>query len=68
MCAKSRNDISCPYNSYGKSTTHPADIDAYFSTVTWPDYPCNFMTANDDLFLDVPLQARPMLVFPPVDP
>lgn len=34
----------------------PAEVAAYFSTVTWPDYPFNFMTTNDDLFLDVPLR------------
>jgi hypothetical protein len=34
----------------------PADIVAYFSTGTWPDYPFNFMTVNDGLFLDVPLR------------
>ncbi len=32
----------------------PADIAAYFSTVTWPDYPFNYLSANDDLFLAVP--------------
>lgn len=34
----------------------PAEVAAYFSTVTWPDYPFNFMTANDNLFFDVPLR------------
>ena len=34
----------------------PADVAAYLSTVTWPDYPFNYMSANDDLFLDVPLR------------
>ncbi len=36
----------------------PADIAAYFSTGTWPDYPFNYLSVNDDLFLDVPLQNR----------
>ncbi|NLD90487.1 MAG: hypothetical protein GX634_09140 [Lentisphaerae bacterium] len=35
---------------------NPADIAAYLSTVTWPDYPFNYMSANDDLILDVPLR------------
>ena len=34
----------------------PADVASYFSTVTWPDYPFNFMSVNDDLFLKVPLR------------
>ena len=36
----------------------PADIASYLSTVTWPDYPFNYMTVNDELFLDVPLKSR----------
>lgn len=36
----------------------PAEIAAYFSTGTWPDYPFNFMSVNDGLFLDVPLKPR----------
>ena len=36
----------------------PADIATYFSTMTFPDYPFNFMSVNDDLFLDVPLKPR----------
>lgn len=37
----------------------PADLAAYFSTMTWPDYPFNFMSVNDDLFLDVPPRPAP---------
>ncbi len=36
----------------------PADLAAYFSTGTWPDYPFNFMSINADRFLDVPLKPR----------
>ena len=36
-----------------------ADIAAYFSTMTWPDYPFNCLSVNADLFLDVPLRPRP---------
>ena len=41
----------------------PADVAAYLSTVTWPDYQFNYLSANDDLFLDVPL--RPAAVSTP---
>lgn len=36
-----------------------ADIAAYFSSITWPDYPFNYLSVNADLFLDVPLRPRP---------
>ena len=36
-----------------------ADIAAYFSSMTWPDYPFNYLSVNADLFLDVPLRPRP---------
>jgi hypothetical protein len=39
-------------------TQDPADIAAYFSTMTWPDYAFNFMSVNEGLFLDVPLMPR----------
>ena len=35
----------------------PADIAAYFSTMTWPDYPHNLLSVGDSLFLDVPLRS-----------
>lgn len=34
----------------------PADVAAYFSTVTWPDYPFNYLSVNNELFLDLPLR------------
>jgi len=37
---------------------NPTDVATYFSTGTWPDYPFNYMSVNDDLFLDVPLNPR----------
>lgn len=37
---------------------NPADIAVYYSTGTWPDYPFNFLSVNDSLFLDVPLKSR----------
>lgn len=37
----------------------PADVAAYFSTMTWPDYPFNCLSVNGDLFLDVPLRPGP---------
>ena len=36
----------------------PADVAAYYSTVTWPDYPFNYLSANDNIFLDVPLRSN----------
>ena len=41
------------------------DIATYYSTVTWPDYPFNFMSVNDDCFLDIPLRARTPAAEPP---
>lgn len=38
----------------------PTDIAVYFSTGTWPDYPFNYLSLNDALFLDVPLKSRIM--------
>ena len=32
----------------------PADLAPYFSTMTFPNYPFNFLSVNDDFFLDVP--------------
>lgn len=37
----------------------PADLAAYFSTMTWPDYPFNFISVNDELFLGVPPRPAP---------
>jgi hypothetical protein len=34
------------------------DLAAYFSIVTWPDYPFNFFSVNDAAFFDVPLNPR----------
>ncbi|MGD9783026.1 MAG: hypothetical protein AB7V14_12885 [Kiritimatiellia bacterium] len=34
----------------------PADVAAYLSTGTWPDYPFNFMSIDDETFLPVPLR------------
>ena len=34
----------------------PADIATYYSTMTWPDYPFNFMSIDDETFLPVPLR------------
>ena len=36
-----------------------AEVAAYFSTVTWPDYPFNYLSINDESFLDVPLRPTP---------
>lgn len=36
----------------------PADIATYFSTMTFPDYPFNYLSVNDGLFLNVPLKPR----------
>ncbi len=44
----------------------PADLAAYFATMTWPDYPFNYLSINDDLFLDVPLRPRALPQFLPV--
>lgn len=47
----------------------PADLAAYFSTCTWPDYPSNYLSINADQFLDVPLKSRirPFELTPPSD-
>lgn len=37
----------------------PADVAAYLSTGTWPDYPFNSISVNGAQFLDVPLRNRP---------
>lgn len=37
----------------------PADIAAYLTTGTWPDYPFNYLSINDESFLDIPLRPTP---------
>ena len=44
----------------------PTDVAAYYSTITWPDYPFNFMSINDKPFLHVPL--RPSAATAPSNP
>lgn len=34
----------------------PADVAAYYSTMTWPDYPFNSMSIDGETFLPVPLR------------
>ncbi len=47
----------------------PADVAAYLSTVTWPDYPFNYLSINDDLFIDIPLRPAPAASSPaPLNP
>lgn len=43
----------------------PGDVAAYFSTITWPDYPYNFMSLNGGQFLNVPLRPWPLAAPPP---
>ena len=48
----------------------PADIAAYLSTGTWPDYPFNYLSINGTTFLPVPLKSRvaPFVLAPATHP